>query len=227
MLIANWMTPDPVTVTADVSMMRAGKLMKEKKIRCLPVLDEAGAVIGIVTDRDIKQASPSQATTLDMHEMYYLLSEIKVKDIMTLNPTTLTAEDTIEKAALMMLNMKVSNFPIVDQDNKLQGLITQSDVFKVLTTITGVQHGGMQIGFELPTEPGSLQKLLDELVNRNVRIMSLMTCYEMSPKGARQVYIRIQNLGWDKEKELLDELRTKFTVLFHVSDHTPNGNAAP
>jgi len=227
MLIANWMTTNPVTVTADVSMMRAGKLMKEKNIRSLPVVDEQNAVIGIVTDRDIKQASPSQATTLDMHEMYYLLSEIKVKDIMTLNPTTLTAQDTIERAALMMLKMKVSSFPIVDEGGKLTGMITQTDVFKVLTSITGVQHGGLQIGFELTTEPGSLQGLLDELVNNNVRIMSLMTSYESSPKGSRQVYIRIQELGWDKEKELLDALKDKYQVLFHVTDYTPDENETP
>lgn len=221
MLIANWMTKIPVTVKSDVSMMRAGKLMKEKNIRRLPVVDDNNVVIGIVTDSDIKQASPSEATTLDIHEMYYLLSEIKVKDIMTLNPTTLSPEDTIERAALLMLSMKVSGFPIVDASNRLLGLITEHDVFKVLTSITGVQHGGLQIGFELPTEEGSLQKLLDELMNRNIRILSLLTSYESSEEGHRQVFIRIQDLGWDQEKALLEDLKESYKVLFHVRDYAP------
>jgi acetoin utilization protein AcuB len=221
------MTKSPVTVTADTNMMRAGKMMKEKNIRRLPVIDEDNLVIGIVTDRDIKQASPSEATTLDIHEMYYLMSEIKVKDIMTLNPITLTPEDTIERAALLMLSEKVSGFPIVDSNKKLVGLITEYDVFKVLTSITGVQHGGLQVGFELPTEEGSLQKLLDELMNRNIRILSLLTSYESSPEGHRQVFIRIQDLGWDREKQLLDDLKKNYKVLFHVRDYAADEEGNP
>jgi acetoin utilization protein AcuB len=227
MLIANWMTKDPVTVNPDVSMMRAGKIMREKEIRRLPVVDENNVVIGIVTDRDVKQASPSKATTLDIHEMYYLLSEIKVKDIMTLNPATLTDEDTIERAALLMLKMKVSGFPIVDADQKLVGLITEYDVFKVLTSITGIQHGGLQIGFELGTEEGSLQKLLDDLSEKNIRIMSLQTSYELSPESKRQVYIRIQDMDRGKEEDILAELQEKYEVLFHVRDFVPDDEENP
>ena len=82
MLIREWMTKDVITVTPDTSMLKASKLMKDHNIRRLPVLD-GKHVVGIVSDRDIRAASPSKATTLDMHELYYLLSEVKVKDIMT------------------------------------------------------------------------------------------------------------------------------------------------
>ena len=92
MLIREWMTKDVITVTPDTSMLKASKLMKDHNIRRLPVLD-GKHVVGIVSDRDIRAASPSKATTLDMHELYYLLSEVKVKDIMTSDPVTVYDTD--------------------------------------------------------------------------------------------------------------------------------------
>ena len=99
MLIREWMTKDVITVTPDTSMLKASKLMKDHNIRRLPVLD-GKHVVGIVSDRDIRAASPSKATTLDMHELYYLLSEVKVKDIMTSDPVTVYDTDAVDAAAL-------------------------------------------------------------------------------------------------------------------------------
>ena len=90
MLVKYWMTSDPVTVTPDTSVMKASQLMKENNVRRLPVVDEKGGLVGIVSDRDLKEASPSKATTLDVHELYYLLSELKVKDIMSRKVMTIT-----------------------------------------------------------------------------------------------------------------------------------------
>ena len=95
MLIREWMTKDVITVTPDTSMLKASKLMKDHNIRRLPVLD-GKHVVGIVSDRDIRAASPSKATTLDMHELYYLLSEVKVKDIMTSDPVTVYDTDAVD-----------------------------------------------------------------------------------------------------------------------------------
>lgn len=104
MLIREWMTKDVITVTPDTSMLKASKLMKDHNIRgVLPVLD-GKRVVGIVSDRDIRAASPSKATTLDMHELYYLLSEVKVKDIMTSDPVTVYDTDAVDAAALLMEN---------------------------------------------------------------------------------------------------------------------------
>ena len=83
MLVKGWMTNDLVTVNEDTPMMRASIIMKEKNIRCLPVLNKKGNLVGIVTDRDLRDASPSKATTLDVHELNYLISTISVKDIMS------------------------------------------------------------------------------------------------------------------------------------------------
>ena len=112
MLIREWMTKDVITVTPDTSMLKASKLMKDHNIRRLPVLD-GKHVVGIVSDRDIRAASPSKATTLDMHELYYLLSEVKVKDIMTSDPVTVYDTDAVDAAALLMENKGIGGLPVL------------------------------------------------------------------------------------------------------------------
>jgi acetoin utilization protein AcuB len=114
MLIRNWMTRDPITVEPDTPMMDADHIMKENKIRGLPVV-KGKKLVGIVTDRDIKAASPSAATTLDMHELLYLLAKIKVKEIMTKDPITICEDDTVEEAAVMMLRHKISHLPVLSE----------------------------------------------------------------------------------------------------------------
>jgi len=97
MQIRDWMTKNLFTVTQSTTLLKAARLMKENSIRRLPVVDN-GKLIGIVTDRDVKDASPAKTTTLDVHELYYLFSEIKVKDIMTHRPIVLSGDDSLEKA---------------------------------------------------------------------------------------------------------------------------------
>ena len=102
MPVQNWMTTDVVSVGPDTSLLKVGKLMKDHHIRRIPVVDEQGQVIGIISDRDVRDASPSKATTLDMYEMHYLLAELKAKNIMTAKPITVKPTDTVEQAALIM-----------------------------------------------------------------------------------------------------------------------------
>ena len=120
MLVHEWMTQNVITVTADTSMMKASRLMKEKRIGRLPVVDESNHIVGMVSDRDIKDASPSKATTLDTHELYYLLSEMKVKDIMTKeNLITAAVGTTLEQAKQILLENRIEKLPIV-KNNKLK-----------------------------------------------------------------------------------------------------------
>src|SRR3990172_2656306 len=139
MLVKDWMTHDTVTITDETSMMKAIHLMKQNRFRRLPVLHE-NRLVGIVTDRDLKEASPSKATTLDVHELYYLLAELQVKDIMTRDPVTVKTDDTVEHAAQLMLENTISGLPVVDGQGRLKGILTQSDVFRAFMHITGIQQ---------------------------------------------------------------------------------------
>lgn len=216
MLIENWMTKEVVTGTPDMSMMKASKIMKDKGIGRLPVVNEAGVLQGLVSDRDIKEASPSKATTLDMHELYYLLSEVKLKDIMTKKVITIRPGDTIERAAAMMLEHNIGGMPVVDDQNKVVGMLTDSDIFKVLVRITGVQEGGVQIGVRVGNQPGGLVPVLDYLKDNGARLMSLLTSCEPAHVGVRDVFLRIRDMDKAELNALKEGMQKQFDVLYWV-----------
>jgi acetoin utilization protein AcuB len=216
MLIENWMTKDVVTATPETSMMKASKILKEKGISRLPVVDEKGVLQGIVSDRDIKDASPSKATTLDMHELYYLLSEIKLKDIMTKKVVTIKKGETVDRAAAIMLEHKIGGMPVVDEDNKVVGIVTDSDIFKVLVRITGVLEGGVQMGLRLSNKPGGMVPVLDYLKDHGARLMSLLTSCEPAEVGMRDVYLRIRDMDKTALNALKAEMQEHFEVIYWV-----------
>jgi len=139
-LVREWMTTPVITVTPFTSISNAHQMMKEKGIRRLPVLDNDD-LIGIVTLGDVREASPSDATTLSIWELNYLWSQLTVEKIMsrkllTVGPedTVLTVgpEDTVLAAAQLMLDQKISGLPVVEKSGKLVGMITESDIFRML-----------------------------------------------------------------------------------------------
>lgn len=217
MLVKDWMTKDPVTITDDTSMMKAIHLMKQHRFRRLPVM-HGGELVGVVTDRDLKEASPSKATTLDVHELYYLLAELQVKDIMTRNPITVREDDTVEHAAQLMLEHTISGLPVVNAEGRLTGIITQSDVFRAFMHITGIQQGGVQFALRLEDRPGLIKEVVDLLRSRGARFISLLTSTVASEEGYREVYIRVKNLPPEEVAAAREELARRFTVLHVIDD---------
>lgn len=219
MLIKDWMSKSPVTAKPGTSIMKAAKLMKENGFHRLPVVDDNGRLAGIVSDRDIKEASPSKATTLDMHELYYLLSEVKVADIMTKKVIFIGPDDTVEKAAVLMLRNNVSGLPVVDGDSKVVGVVTDSDIFKVLVSITGVLNGGLQFALSLPNESGSLKSVLDDLKAHDVRIISILTSYDEAKPDRRTVYIRVHPIDEVQSQSVIDRLKANHDLLYWAKDN--------
>ncbi|MDR1360099.1 MAG: CBS and ACT domain-containing protein [Deltaproteobacteria bacterium] len=215
MLVKNWMTTNVITVSPDTSMMKASRLMKEKGIRRLPVVDENGSLLGIVSDRDIKEASPSKATSLEVHEMYYLLSELKIRDIMTKDPVCAGENDSVEGVALLMLEKRFGGMPVVDEQKHLKGIITDSDIFKLLVSITGIRIGGAQIAFELQNTPGQVGPILETLHKYNVGVVSILTSQEEEDSPRRIVYIRLRRTSKELQQKVLDELLSRFPVLHY------------
>jgi CBS domain-containing protein len=130
-LVKNWMTRDVLTITPDTSLHEAHRLMTEKRIRRLPVVDH-GKVVGIVTLGDVRSAEPSTASTLSVWEMNNLLAKLKVSEIMTRDPETISQEATISTVAEIMLEKKFSGLPVVDEQGQLVGIITESDIFRLV-----------------------------------------------------------------------------------------------
>ncbi len=130
--VKDWMTPDPITIAPNTTLPEANRLMKECGIRRLPVVDK-GRLVGIVTLGDVREASPSAATSLSIYELNYLLARLTVEKIMTRDPIVITPETSIEAAARLMLEHKIGGLPVVDE-GKVVGIITESDIFRLLVT---------------------------------------------------------------------------------------------
>ncbi|MBF0292162.1 MAG: CBS domain-containing protein [Nitrospinae bacterium] len=218
MLVRDWMTKDVVSVDDDTPIMKAGALMREKRIRFLPVVNKHGSLTGVLTDRDLKAASPSCATSLDVYELNYLLSNVKAGEIMTRDPVIVKQDETIEFAAALLLDNKISGLPVVDAGLKLVGVITQSDVFKTLVKITGTLVGGVQFAFHLDDRPGSLKEVADEIRRLGGRIVSVLTHYPESGDKFREVYLRIMHVPADQLENMKKELGAKFRILYVVED---------
>lgn len=212
MLVSEWMTKEVITVHSHITMIKASRLMKEHGIHRLPVVDDEGRLQGILSEHDIKEASPSKATTLDMHELYYLLSEIKVKDIMTRDPLFVRGDDSVEQAAVLMVEKHIGGLPVVDDGQRLIGIITDSDIFKIFIDLTGATQGGLQLAFELPVESGGLREILDDLKERKARVLSVLTLHK--DEGARMVYIRVREQETEAQCRLVAAMRERFHLAY-------------
>ncbi len=220
MLVKNWMSRKVITVGPDDSMLNAVNLLREHDIRMLPVLKD-GRLIGVVTDRDIKRSSASDATTLEIHELMHLISKVKVNDIMTGKVVTVPENYTVEETAEILLENKISGAPVVNENGAVVGVITQTDLFKVLISITGVEKRGIQFAFLLRDVPGSIKQVADIMRKYGGRMASIMTSYTDIPEGQRKCFIRMYGVDRFKLEDLKNELQENAHVLYMV-DHREN-----
>ncbi|MCL1926700.1 MAG: CBS and ACT domain-containing protein [Syntrophorhabdaceae bacterium] len=174
MIVANRMKSAPVWIDEEESMKKAMDLLKEHEIRHLPVLKDEQRLVGILSERDIKQASPSSATALEIREIFYLLDKIKVKQIMTRRPYTVSSTTPIEEAALVIREKKIGCLPVVD-NGKLVGIITETDILDAFIEGMGVNGPGYRMELVLPNLPGKLLELLKLLKDFDANVVSLAT----------------------------------------------------
>jgi acetoin utilization protein AcuB len=174
MRIRDMMTRNPITVESDTFVLDAQRIMKENNIRRLPVL-EKGKLVGIVTKHDLLEASPSPATSLSVHELNYLLSKMKVKEIMKKNPVTISPDTPFEEALRIGQEKKIGSFPVVE-NGKLVGVATESDLVRFLTRALGVKEEGSRITIEgLGGKLGDLEKIIQTVNQHQTVILSMMT----------------------------------------------------
>lgn len=215
MLVKNWMSKPAITIDAGASMNDAIKLLKTHNIKMLPVM-EKGKLVGIVTDRDLKRASASDATSLEIHELLYLISKIKINEIMTKKPITVPEDYTVEETAEILLKHNISGVPVIDQYRDVIGTITQNDIFRILISLTGVAKRGIQFGLEVEDRPGSIKEVTDIIREYGGRMASILTSYDMAPEGFRQVYIRMYGIDRFKLNRLKEVLKEKARLLYMV-----------
>ena len=220
MLVKNWMSKEVITVDVNDSMQDAIKRLKEHNIRMLPVTKK-GKLVGIVTDRDLKRASASDATMLEIHELLYLLNNLKVEEIMTKNPITVPFDYTIEETAEILLKNKISGAPVVDYKGQIEGTITQTDIFKAILSLTGLSKRGILFAFKLEDRPGSIKQVADIIRKHDGRMASILGSYDGVTEGYREVYIRAYNIDRATLPQLKEELKEEASLLYMV-DHREN-----
>ena len=159
MFVKQWMTENPVTVTSRMPVVEAMQQLRQGGFRRLPVVDE-GKLVGIVTDRDLKEATPSKASSLSVYELNYLLSKLTVGEVMNSPVLSVEPTDPIEKAALIMEENKVSGLPVVE-GGAVVGIITITDMLSSFVDVLGLREGGTRVTAVLPDQPGILQKVAE------------------------------------------------------------------
>lgn len=220
MLVKNWMSKNVITIGTDASMQDATGLLKKYRIRMLPVVKK-DKLVGIITDRDLKRASASDATCLEIHELLYLLTKIKVKQIMSQKPISVPMDWTVEETSELLLRNKISGVPVVDEAESVVGVITQSDLFRVLISLTGANNGGIQFAFKLKDRPGSIKEIADVIREFGGQMVSILTSYDKAPEGFRMVYIRMRYIERSKMESLQQAVMEKGTLLYMI-DHRKN-----
>jgi len=174
MLVKDRMTPDPITIGSTESFHEALRLIREHKIRRLPVTDKTGKLVGIVTEKDLLYASPSPATTLSVYEVNYLLSKMRVEQVMSKPVISVEASLPLEEAARVMVDKGIGSL-VVTHEGKMVGIITETDIFKVFVEMLGGGHPSTRITVRVVEQKGSLADLAGRIAAAGGNIHSLAT----------------------------------------------------
>ncbi|MBW2147314.1 MAG: CBS domain-containing protein [Deltaproteobacteria bacterium] len=210
-IVQQWMTSKVITVQERESLAECMFILRENKIRKLPVM-RGDRLVGIITDKDIKEYTPSKATSLDEYEIHYLLTKVSARDVMTRDPMTISPETTVEEAALIMHENRLDVLPVMRM-SKLVGIITESDIFKVLVYMSGARFGGVQIGVDLDDTADSLYPLLEIIRKHGAKIISMFSIYDQMPDGRRCCVIRL--IGKELEP-LIQNIKEQFPIAFET-----------
>ncbi len=222
MLVKNWMSQPAITVDADTLLQEADRLAKRHEIHMLPVLQD-GRLAGIVTDRDMKGASASDIPEKKNKENRHLLPELEVKKIMTPNPVTVSYTCTLDEAVEKLLVHNISGLPVVNQQQKVIGVITKSDLFQLILILTGYGKKGLVMAIEVKDRPGSLEAITDIIRDYGGRISSILSTSERADKGNRRVYMRVFDIDQPSRQHFKEAVTEIATLLYIVDQNEKKG----
>jgi acetoin utilization protein AcuB len=214
MLVRERMTPNPVTVTPDTTVPEALRLLREKKIRRLPVLDQRGNLVGIVSDKDLLHASPSPATTLAVWEIPELLAKIKIEKVMSRNLVTVSLDTPLEEAARNMADQRIGGMPVLDGE-KLVGIITETDLFKALLGLLGGRRRGVRLTVSVRGAKGTLAKISNAIFSVGGDIVGLGISEQTNPELPWEIMFKIQDAPVE---QLVEAVRPQVDQILDVRE---------
>jgi len=206
MFVRDHMVSPPVTVGPDMPFQDALKLMQDNQLRRLPVVDGKGRLIGIVAERDLLYASPSPATTLSVWELTYILSKIKVEELMTKKVITTTADTPIEDAASLMVENNVGGLPVVDDEHKPVGMISDRDIFITLVELLSGGQAGLRLTLEVPNTKGVLAELSTAIFDLEGNIASVGTFPISEEPDLNGLVLKVQGVSRNQLVDALEKL---------------------
>ena len=201
MIISNVMTRNPIFVSPDMSVNDARALMTREKIGKLPVLDKNNRLVGIVTKKDLVKAGPSAATSLDMYEISYLLSKLKVETVMERNVLTVQQTEVVEEAARIMADSQVGCLPVM-KGELLVGIITETDLFRTFVDMFGARHDGIRATFQVEEKPGMIAQVSKAIADANGNIVSLVT-FDGDDMSQRRCTVKVTGVERSTFEEIL------------------------
>ena len=212
MFVAKRMSSNPITIKPNTTVADASEIMRTHKFRRLPVVDTNGKLVGIITDRDLREVSPSPATTLSIFELNYLLAKMQVKEIMKKEVVSIRDDATIEEAALLMHTHKIGGLVVVDATEKVLGIITETDIFKCFVDVMGLTEGKKRLTIDVADNVGILHEITAVFKKHNVSISSLAS-YPLE-NGRKELVIRadVQN-----EAALVADLKAAGYPVQHIA----------
>lgn len=214
MRVKNRMTPSPITATTKTNYNEALRLMQQNHIKNLPIVDKKGQLIGIVTYDDMLKAEPSPVTTLSMFEMVAMLDKVTMDQIMSSPVYAVDENCSITNAANFMLTNQIKCLPVVKED-KLVGIITDTDIFKTFVEITGGGKAGTHIEVRMPDKAGQLAPFIQAISNAGSYIASVVINYSEDGYG----HVDVKERGGDEAviKQELEKLSDIDQVNFRAS----------
>jgi acetoin utilization protein AcuB len=210
MRVRDIMSTNVVAVDQKTSIHDARKIMEAHRIRRLPVI-KRDKLVGLVTKHMLLEASPSPATSLSIHELHYLLAKMTVKDIMVNKPYTISPDMPVEEAMQLGQEMGFGAFPVVE-DGKLVGVVTESDIVRIMTRVLGVREKGRRIDIKASKEFGSLKGILEILDRSKTILLSMMT---VSPEEEDDNWLIVLRLKGEDIGAIAKELKSSgFNVTY-------------
>lgn len=204
MIVRDFMTKNPIYTNPKELISNVKTTMDREQITKVPVLDDSGKLIGVITKTDLKKTMPSNATTLDIYELSYLLSKITVEKVMKTHPITIQKDATIEEAAKIMSEKGISSLIVMDGE-VLAGILTKTDLFRAVVDMFGFRYEGVRAEIELNDNPGELAKISKAIGDQNGKIVSVITA-DGSDVSKRLVTIKIIGLNKDSVQKILSGL---------------------
>lgn len=203
MKVKHWMTSNPITVKPNTPVMEASKLMKEHGIRRLPVL-KGDKVVGIVTHRNLLEASPSAATTLSIHELNYLIAKLEVKDVMQKDPICVSPEDSVMEVMMLGHQKGIGAFPVVD-NGRLVGIASETEIFRAVMHLFGAKQEDAFVvlaNVRLRERIGAMSRIASIVEGQNVPVLALFSLPHRRQEGNR-LYIRVPAKDLEKARKAL------------------------